>query len=686
MKKKAGIVFSVLLVLTLFLLTPTVAMAASDTQDGIKVELTTDKSTYAAGDTVDVTVNVTNTHSFAVNNIRVTLTLPDGLNLKSGDTAVTVGTLLAGESRQLHLTATVPLENIPDVPPENIPDVPQTGGDTSMLLWIVVLLVSISGIVALLIFRKKIFSMFLCFVLVLSVMSPVAFAATTEKSFSVNETVAVAGVNKILTAKVTYGWNDPTPPNPPAPATYSVTMQDDGNGTASANPSNAAAGTQITITATPDNGYQFKQWVVISGGAVLSSTTTNPATFNMPAGNVTIKAEFEPVVVPPTQITFTAAQTGGTSNTTDSTGIVLTFSQAVTGLTANDISITDDTGAAIKGALTGSGTTWTIALTSVTAQGNVTVSAADFGNYSILTGSQTVAVYQGARHTLSVNVVTVCGSGSGSVSIQNQQASYRPGASITVTATAISPYEFLKWVTTDDLTAAAVQDGGADAGASYTFDITGDTTLYAVFSVPSANLANGLVVVNGEVTTGNQTSASGEIVIPSVVDGVAVTIAEEAFMGNTKITSVTLPEGMTRIKAGALEGCSSLASVTLPSTLKTIDLRAFSGCTSLTSITLPNSLTEIDGTAFSGSGITSIEIPASVTSIGDFAFMDCSSLKTVTFLGNQPNIGRRAFLGCSVLANIWYTAANPTGWAGIVIDVGDGNTPDNRPVVEQPSP
>ncbi|MDL2258577.1 hypothetical protein LJC42_05435 [Eubacteriales bacterium OttesenSCG-928-K08] len=101
----------------------------------------------------------------------------------------------------------------------------------------------------------------------------------------------------------------------------------------------------------------------------------------------------ESAPIPKINVSFTALQTGGKINTTDSTGIILTFDQAVTGLTANDISITDGTGTVVAGALSGSGTTWTIALTSVTAQGNVTVSVADFGNYSISTGPRTVAVY-----------------------------------------------------------------------------------------------------------------------------------------------------------------------------------------------------------------------------------------------------------------------------------------------------
>ena len=96
-----------------------------------------------------------------------------------------------------------------------------------------------------------------------------------------------------------------------------------------------------------------------------------------------------------TPVTFTAVQTGGTSGTANSTGIKLTFSQSVSGLTADRITITNGTGEVTKGTLTGSGTTWTIGLTNITAQGNVTVTVGDyFGAFKVTNNPQTVAVYK----------------------------------------------------------------------------------------------------------------------------------------------------------------------------------------------------------------------------------------------------------------------------------------------------
>ncbi len=54
---------------------------------------------------------------------------------------------------------------------------------------------------------------------------------------------------------------------PPAPTEFTITVKTDGNGTASASLAKAAAGTEITLTATPKEGYHFKEWQVESAAA-----------------------------------------------------------------------------------------------------------------------------------------------------------------------------------------------------------------------------------------------------------------------------------------------------------------------------------------------------------------------------------------------------------------------------------
>ena len=72
------------------------------------------------------------------------------------------------------------------------------------------------------------------------------------------------------------------------PTTYTVTVSNDGKGTGTATPSTAAAGTMISLTATPNKGYHFKEWQVISGGVTIKDDK-----FTMPSANVEVKAIFE---------------------------------------------------------------------------------------------------------------------------------------------------------------------------------------------------------------------------------------------------------------------------------------------------------------------------------------------------------------------------------------------------------
>ena len=69
---------------------------------------------------------------------------------------------------------------------------------------------------------------------------------------------------------------------------YAVTVTNDGNGTGSASPANATLGDEVTLTATPNEGYHFKEWQAVTDGV----TITN-GKFTMPASAVEVKAIFE---------------------------------------------------------------------------------------------------------------------------------------------------------------------------------------------------------------------------------------------------------------------------------------------------------------------------------------------------------------------------------------------------------
>ena len=95
---------------------------------------------------------------------------------------------------------------------------------------------------------------------------------------------------------------------------------------------------------------------------------------------------------------------------------------------------------------------------------------------------------------------------------------------------------------------------------------------------------------------------------------------------------------------------SKETSYIIPKTVRCIGLSSFSGCRSLTTIEIPDSLTRIESFAFIDcSSLTNVDIPDSVTSIGEIAFSDCISLTNVGIPDSVTSIENGAFWSCDKL-------------------------------------
>lgn len=86
-------------------------------------------------------------------------------------------------------------------------------------------------------------------------------------------------------------------------------------------------------------------------------------------------------------------------------------------------------------------------------------------------------------------------------------------------------------------------------------------------------------VKDGKATViGCLETASGDLVIPATLDGAPViAIKDGAFKGCDKLTSVTVPEGVTLIDNSTFSDCSKLEKVTLPKSVTKIENNAFDG-------------------------------------------------------------------------------------------------------------
>ena len=84
----------------------------------------------------------------------------------------------------------------------------------------------------------------------------------------------------------------PTPPPKPSGGNnYMVIMENDGHGSASASIDDQK---RVTLTATPHDGYRFDKWEVVTGDITIADNS-----FTMPERNVTVKAHFKAIPVPP---------------------------------------------------------------------------------------------------------------------------------------------------------------------------------------------------------------------------------------------------------------------------------------------------------------------------------------------------------------------------------------------------
>ena len=105
---------------------------------------------------------------------------------------------------------------------------------------------------------------------------------------------------------------------------------------------------------------------------------------------------------------------------------------------------------------------------------------------------------------------------------------------------------------------------------------------------------------------------------------------KKLYINNELATSITIPNGVTKIPSNAFRGCTGLTSVTISDSVTSIDDSAFFGCSGLTRITIPDSVTNIGNSAFGGcTGLTSVKIGNGVTSIAYGAFSNCTGLSSV---------------------------------------------------------
>ena len=152
--------------------------------------------------------------------------------------------------------------------------------------------------------------------------------------------------------------------------------------------------------------------------------------------------------------------------------------------------------------------------------------------------------------------------------------------------------------------------------------------------------------------TGCNSSASGTIEIPDVINGQTVTtIGEAAFQNRPNITEVIIPSTIEILPRNAFLNCTGLKNVKLPGTLNTISTSAFQGCTALETINTENVNIFGEESFLNCSSLKSVNL-SNATYVRKNAFRGCSSLETVTAFKKLLSLAQGAFNSCSALESV----------------------------------
>lgn len=140
-----------------------------------------------------------------------------------------------------------------------------------------------------------------------------------------------------------------------------------------------------------------------------------------------------------------------------------------------------------------------------------------------------------------------------------------------------------------------------------------------------------------------------------VVDEYALGVDANAFIGNTTLTSISLPNAEAagpRLASRDEVEEVDIAAAKLTSGPGVIGMDAFKNCTNLVSVNIPN-VDVVGYDAFYGcSSLEEVDIGESFTMIGDQALKNCSNLREFNIPDTCVSFGKSVFYGCFSLESV----------------------------------
>ena len=200
-------------------------------------------------------------------------------------------------------------------------------------------------------------------------------------------------------------------------------------------------------------------------------------------------------------------------------------------------------------------------------------------------------------------------------------------------------------------TKGKVIDSGS-CGKNVNYELYDDYTLRIFGSGRMTNFDHIYGYVGSDAPWGTESQWCTKIKSVVIEDGVT-RIGSHAFLGCSSLTEVIIPNSVTSIGHEAFRDCGALAKIDIPNSVTSIGTAAFQSCISLAEINLSNSLETIESDVFLWcSSLTHVNIPSSVTRIEEDAFVECTSLTEIIIPDNVTYIGRSAFCNCDNLVYV----------------------------------
>lgn len=160
---------------------------------------------------------------------------------------------------------------------------------------------------------------------------------------------------------------------------------------------------------------------------------------------------------------------------------------------------------------------------------------------------------------------------------------------------------------------------------------------------------SGVKIVAGGSYMGNPNMDERVETVPGTMPGYFLFAGKLA----ESLTTITLPNSVTRLGTRCLQNGGKLTEIHLPSELTYVGELSFGWCESLTAIELPESIDSLGSSAFEGCKLLEqVEIPEEVSYIGKCLFQDCEALSGVTLPPTLRKIPFATFKGCTSLEEL----------------------------------